>query len=133
MYLNEEIKSIVDLKPKYFSDMWNIFDWLCYGLLTVCITTHIVDVAAHSETTARLHIRIMSITIILLWLRLMKNARAFSLLGPFVVMLGHMLGDFVRFIFLYLEFYIPFLCAFWMIFGGTKKSENNPDEQVEVD
>ncbi|XP_035826485.1 uncharacterized protein LOC101851051 isoform X3 [Aplysia californica] len=132
-YLREEIEAIEDLKPKYFSDMWNIFDWLCYILLTVCIVTHIADVIAHSETLARLHIRIMSITIILLWLRLMKNARAFALLGPFIVMLGHMLKDCARFLFLYMEFYIPYLAAFWMIFGGTKKARDNSGEEVSVD
>lgn len=131
-YLKEEIDAIIDLKPKYFSDMWNIFDWLCYALLSVCIITHVIDVIKPSETAARNHIRFMSVTIILLWLRLMKNARAFSLLGPFIVMLGHMLSDFVKFMFLYLEFYIPFLCAFWMLFGGTKKSESDSSEVVEV-
>ena len=50
-------------------------------LLLTCILTHIVDVSNHTHVVARLHIRIMAITIILLWLRLMKNARAFSLLG----------------------------------------------------
>lgn len=59
----------------------NIFDWACYILLLVDILTHIADILAHSEGLARAHIRIMAITIILLWLRLMKNARAFALLG----------------------------------------------------
>ena len=59
----------------------NIFDWLCYILLLVDICTHVADVLSHSEVLARAHIRLMAITIILLWLRLMKNARAFALLG----------------------------------------------------
>lgn len=59
----------------------NIFDWLCYILLLVDICTHVVDVISHSEGVARAHIRLMAVTIILLWLRLMKNARAFALLG----------------------------------------------------
>ena len=59
----------------------NIFDWLCYILLLVDICTHVADVISHSEAVARAHIRLMAITIILLWLRLMKNARAFALLG----------------------------------------------------
>ena len=28
--------------------------------------------------------------------------------GPFIVMLGHMLKDCARFLFLYMEFYLPF-------------------------
>ncbi|RUS78045.1 hypothetical protein EGW08_014184 [Elysia chlorotica] len=132
-YLRQEIGELQNLKPKYFSDMWNIFDWLCYVMLIICMVTHIADVANHTEKIARAHIRLMAVTIILLWLRLMKNARAFALLGPFIVMLGHMLKDCVRFLFLYMEFYIPFLAAFWMIFGGTKKAETNSGEEVVVD
>ena len=50
-------------------------------LLVACVITHIVDVVNHTDFSARLHIRIMAITVILIWLRLMKNARAFSALG----------------------------------------------------
>ncbi|ESO84661.1 hypothetical protein LOTGIDRAFT_168525 [Lottia gigantea] len=129
-FLNRELEMLKEVDQSYFSDMWNVFDWTCYFLLTVCVATHIADVIAHSEHLARWHVRFMSFTIIILWLRLMKNARAFTLLGPFIVMLGHMLKDLLRFVFLYLEFYIPYVCAFWIIFGGDKRAEddiNNPD------
>ncbi|CAL1548535.1 unnamed protein product [Lymnaea stagnalis] len=132
-YLKSEIGEVEKLKPKYFSDPWNIFDWLCYICLLACMATHIADIISHSEILARAHIRLMAVTIILLWLRLMKNARAFSQLGrPFIVMLGHILTDCARFIFLYLEFYIPYCAAFWMIFGGTKKTAIDSTEEVTV-
>ena len=54
---------------------------MVYTLLTVCVITHIVDIVNHTDFIARLHIRVMAITVILIWLRLMKNARAFSALG----------------------------------------------------
>ncbi|XP_076463277.1 uncharacterized protein LOC143295453 isoform X2 [Babylonia areolata] len=132
-YLQTELTALEDLQPKYFRDAWNIFDWLCYIMLLVDVFTHIADVVSHSESLARAHIRVMCVTIILLWLRLMKNARAFALLGPFIVMLGHMMKDCVRFLFLYMEFYIPFMAAFWMLYGGTKKSESDSSEEVVVD
>ncbi|XP_078610224.1 uncharacterized protein LOC144881203 isoform X4 [Branchiostoma floridae x Branchiostoma japonicum] len=117
-FLLREIDQIQDQKSSYFSDFWNLFDWTLYLLLLVCITTHIVDVFAHSEELARWHIRIFALTIIIMWLRLMKNARAFRAIGPFIVILSHMFYDILRFVYLYLEFYIPFACAFWMLFGG---------------
>jgi len=40
-------------------------------------------------------------------------------MGPFIVMLGKIAGDVLRFLFLYIEIYIPYACAFWIIFGGT--------------
>lgn len=39
-------------------------------------------------------------------------------MGPFIVMLGKIAGDVLRFLFLYAEIYIPYACAFWIIFGG---------------
>jgi len=32
-------------------------------------------------------------------------------------MLGKILWDIIRFLYLYAEFYIPYACAFWMVFG----------------
>ncbi|KAG9344546.1 hypothetical protein JZ751_011217 [Albula glossodonta] len=40
-------------------------------------------------------------------------------MGPFIVMLGKVVGDVLRFLFLYIEIFIPYACAFWMIFGDT--------------
>ncbi|XP_078318077.1 uncharacterized protein LOC111118347 isoform X2 [Crassostrea virginica] len=127
-YLQKELEGLDDARPRYWSDFWNIFDWICYVFLMASITTHIVDIFVHSDDLARAHIRIMAVTIILLWLRLMKVARAFAVLGPFIVMLYHMVKDVLRFAFLYLEFYLPFVCAFWMIFGGSKKDYNTSEE-----
>ncbi|RXN24755.1 transient receptor potential channel pyrexia-like protein [Labeo rohita] len=39
-------------------------------------------------------------------------------MGPFIVMLGNIAGDVLRFLFLYIEIHIPYACAFWIIFGG---------------
>ena len=65
----------------------NWFDYICYAFLLACIVTHVVDIAHHTNMLALAHIRIMSITIILLWVRLMKIVRAFSLLGMYYVLL----------------------------------------------
>ncbi|XP_064624369.1 transient receptor potential cation channel subfamily A member 1-like isoform X1 [Lineus longissimus] len=137
-YILQEKDELDKAAPQYASDWWNIFDWVCYVLLLSCIVTHIADVAlpVHSVLLAHAHIRIMSVNIILLWLRLMKNARAFSLLGPFIAMLGHILNDVVKFIFLFLEFYIPYFCAFWMTLGGKNTLDHylyNPPEANSTD
>ncbi|XP_074640944.1 uncharacterized protein LOC141898762 [Tubulanus polymorphus] len=123
MFLNLEKEDMDKLKPQYFNDFWNIFDWLCYFLIIVVLVTHFVDVANHNHLLALWHNRINAVNIIMLWLRLMKNARAFSSLGPFIVIVGSMFGDIVKFAFLYLVFYIPYVCAFWMILGGENPKE----------
>ncbi|KAK3554778.1 hypothetical protein QTP70_033475 [Hemibagrus guttatus] len=41
-----------------------------------------------------------------------------KVMGPFIVMLGKIVGDVLRFLFLYAEIYVPYACAFWILFGG---------------
>lgn len=137
LFLKQELQNLKEMHTRYFSDMWNWFDWFCYTLLLAVIGTHIADIAAHTDQMARVHIRLTAIVIIFLWLRLMKNIRAFSMLGPFVVMVGAMLSDLLKFAFLYFEFYIPYVCAFWMIFGGNKYPDGSAGDpnrtEVSVD
>lgn len=38
------------------------------------------------------------------------------------MMLGHILRDTLRFGFLYFEFFIPYIIAFWMLFGGKERA-----------
>ncbi|CAD5123450.1 DgyrCDS11796 [Dimorphilus gyrociliatus] len=114
-------------RASYFNDPWNIFDWICYVLLTVASITHVVDVIDHTNAISRWHIRIMAIAIILIWIRILKIARAYSV-GPFVVMIFKMLTDIFKFVFVYLVFFCPYVFAFWMIFGASKRPEKNINE-----
>ncbi|XP_055489450.1 uncharacterized protein LOC129696067 [Leucoraja erinacea] len=100
-----------------FLDM-NLFDWLVYLLLFALIGTYAADLSMSSDTIHTTHIRLCAVTTIFLWLRVMKHVRAIRALGPFIVMLGKIIVDLLKFLFLYGEFYIPFACAFWIIFGG---------------
>ena len=52
----------------------------------------------------------------------MKACRAFKALGPFITLLGHVVEDTLKFAFLYFEFFIPYCCAFWIIFGGAENA-----------
>ncbi|XP_048384543.1 transient receptor potential channel pyrexia-like [Stegostoma tigrinum] len=117
-YLKKQLAGLEELHPHYFKDFWNLFDWMVYLLLFALIATHAVDLTTESEFIHVAHIRLFAVTIIFLWLRLMKHVRAIRALGPFIVMLGKIVVDLLKFLFLYGEFYIPFACAFWIIFGG---------------
>ncbi|OWF47267.1 uncharacterized protein LOC110454575 isoform X2 [Mizuhopecten yessoensis] len=138
-YLKDELHELDKQIPRYFKDFWNVFDWVCYGCLGICIVSHLADVIRHTEGTARFHINFMSVTLILLWLRLAKCARSFKQLGPLIVILGNMIEDFILFACLYLQFYLPYVCAYWMIFGGekvtydTRNADNNTAEYLIVE
>ncbi|XP_072017913.1 LOW QUALITY PROTEIN: uncharacterized protein [Amphiura filiformis] len=118
-FLQSEVEAIKDQSPEYFSDPWNYFDWFVYAQLMCIAIMHSVDIFVDAQGLSMITKRIFAVTIIFLWLRFMKTARAFRALGPFIVMLGNIAIDLARFAFLYVEFYIPYACAFWMIFGGT--------------
>ncbi|XP_073776628.1 uncharacterized protein si:ch73-193i2.2 [Danio rerio] len=119
-YLEGQIKYIRNLKGTYAQDLWNIFDWLVYLLLLAVLGIHLADIFLVSDLLRLNSLRLFAVSIIFLWLRLMKHVRAFRAMGPFIVMLGKIAGDVLRFLFLYIEIYVPFACAFWIIFGGLE-------------
>eukprot|EP00794_Sanderia_malayensis_P006243 gene6243-6962_t len=61
---------------------------------------------------------LLSTTVMILCLRLMRICRAFNFLSVFIVLLGHVVGATVKFAFLFFEFFIPYVCMIWLIFGG---------------
>ncbi|XP_067467009.1 transient receptor potential cation channel subfamily A member 1 [Thunnus thynnus] len=119
VFLLNQNKRIHKMRGNYSRDLWNVFDWLAYTLLAVSFGVHMADVVRPSVHLHSISLRLFAITIIFLWLRLMKHVRAFRLMGPFIVMLGNIIGDVMRFLFLYAEIFIPYACAFWIIFGGS--------------
>ena len=116
-YLMQEIDALHQQSPSYFKDAWNIVDWLAYSLIMATIGTHLLAWFLNSSAAMDVHINIFSATLITIWIRLLKFARAFTALGPFVVMLSHVSRDVLKFCFLFFVFYIPYAASFWMVFG----------------
>ena len=132
-YLAMERNEIIDSGISYFNDSWNYFDWVTYGWILGIIATRIFAVVLNSDSARSLHPKVFAIGLIFIWLRLMKVFRGFVTLGPFIVMIGHIIDDTLKFGFLYFEIYVPYVCAFWIIFGGKKNAEimekNGQDSQ----
>jgi len=132
-YLAMERNEILDSGISYFNDSWNYFDWVTYGWILGIIATRIFAVGLESVSAHSLHPKVFAIGLIFIWLRLMKVFRGFVTLGPFIVMIGHIIDDTLKFGFLYFEIYVPYVCAFWIIFGGKKNAEimenNGQDSQ----
>lgn len=119
VFFLDQNKQIHRMTGSYRQDKWNVFDWLVYVLLAAAFGVHMADVFRPSAALHIASVRLFAVTIIFLWLRLMKHVRAFRVMGPFIVMLGNIVGDVMRFLFLYAEIFIPYACAFWIIFGGS--------------
>ena len=107
-YLRLELQSLQDQEPSYFYDLWNWFDWITYFILFVQLVMHVVDVIAHHSTLTDVQRGTFAVAIILIWVRLMKNFRAFRQVGPFIVICTYMIKDILRWLFVYLIFYIPY-------------------------
>lgn len=122
-YLEMERNEIIDSGISYFNDSWNYFDWVTYAWILGIIVTRIFAVVLKNDSARSLHPKVFAIALIFIWLRLMKVFRGFVTLGPFIVMIGHIIDDTLKFGFLYFEIYVPFVCAFWIIFGGKKNAE----------
>lgn len=96
----------------------------------------------NNETANKIHPRVYAIGLIVIWIRFMRSVRSFQSVGPFIVILGSVINDTIKFTFLFFEFYIPYTVAFWILFGGkenaggwyflivkTTKRENNPNSE----
>ncbi|KAK7101068.1 uncharacterized protein [Littorina saxatilis] len=118
-YLESELAALKRrTKVKYFTDMWNFVNWTSYVWLALSAVTRVYVSVAVTPFALTTHIQVMTVGIILVWLRLMQYLRAFTFMGAFVVMLPQLMLDTLRFLIIYLEFFCPFWAAFWMIYGG---------------
>ncbi|XP_078460716.1 transient receptor potential cation channel subfamily V member 5-like [Lampetra planeri] len=98
----------------------NIHDWLVNLLLLALLVVHAVHAIRPGDAVALLHVRVAAVALVPLWLSNLKHIRAFSFLGPFVVMLGKIVRYTFKFIFLSAQFFIPFFFSFWIIFGNNE-------------
>ena len=134
IYLESEIKSIRASEDGYFSDPWNVMDCTTYISVLVVIVTRIVSLVSSSPGAEKVHPRAYTVALIFMWLHFMKSCRPFATLGPFITMLGHVIIDTLKFMFLFFEFFIPYAVAFWILFGGqdnANKMEASGKESVD--
>ena len=117
-YLTREIREIQDLRSSYILDKWNYFDWLTYSTMALTVICHIVSVKQKTKAANEASRAVGSVMLIFMWLRMLKYARPFKILGLFVVMLSHVATDTVKILFLSMHFFIPYLAAFWITFGS---------------
>lgn len=78
-----------------------------------------------NQTVAAVAVRVLCTGLVFSWLKVLKYARSHEDIGPFVVMLGHMAEDTFRFLFIFLDLFIPFTVAYFVIF--SKAEEEDPD------
>lgn len=108
---------------EYFQDKWNYMDVLVYALLLTGELLQVIGVQLDEKHLLYIGIRILLLGLVLAWLKLLKFARSFESVGPFVVMLGDMLNDTVKFCFLFLILFVPFTVAFVTVFSTVETED----------
>ena len=123
-YLNSEMDLVRNSTAmSYWKNGWNIFEWIAFISILSVIFTRAAACITNTPSAHEMHTKAFPILLILLWFRFMKCCRCYQSLGPFITMLGHVASDTMKFAFLFFEFFIPYVCAFWILFGGLKGSE----------
>ena len=95
----------------------NLYDLASIILLLACIGTHVDDILDHTEYKARLHIRIMAITIIIISVRLLKSSRIIiPQFGTLVMILYYTISDMIIWFILYLVIWLSFSKSLELLF-----------------
>merc|ERR1712139_674186 len=98
------------------SDPWNIMELVTLSTVLVVITTRVVTIFKPTHGTEQLHRRSYTAFLILTWLHFMKSCRPFTALGPFIALLGNVVGVTIQFAFLFIMFFLPYTVGFWILF-----------------
>ncbi|XP_065646912.1 transient receptor potential cation channel subfamily A member 1 [Hydra vulgaris] len=116
-YLKQEIRELKNSKLSYMKDYWNIFDWVTYFLMAFSISLHLIEMARQNKYSLTTKKYSASALMVCMWLRLLKFARPFKLLGVFVVMLGYIVNDALTILYLAMHIFIPYTALFYINFG----------------
>ena len=129
-YIRDEMKLIKGMPLLSTMDAWFFFDWLVIVLILLTISLNLAYYLVDTNSIRSYYVRVLSILLVLVWLRILKYLRPFPGIGTLVLILGATGGDFVNWGFFFLLLFIPFSSCFWIIFGGL--SENKVDGFVKV-
>ena len=114
------LKNTLILKLNQFIPR-NWYDWCTIILLIACIATHIADIANHTTYLAQTHIRLMSVTIIIVCVRLLKTSQILvPKFGSVVQMLIFSSSDILAWFALYCALWLPF-CNYILVMTEVVK------------
>lgn len=87
-FLENEVTRIEKYKSTFWKDHWNIFEWISLFFVLIMFALHIGNVISPDEEVFRAAKFISAISLILVWFRLYKTLRIFSLISEVNVLLS---------------------------------------------
>ncbi|RNA05570.1 transient receptor potential cation channel subfamily V member 3-like isoform X2, partial [Brachionus plicatilis] len=125
--LNQDSKNLF---LSYITDPWNILDLITIIFVIAALGTHLADILNHSEIIARNHIRVTSISVLLVSARVLKNGRIlWEPFGMLVMTLYFIVWDIFVWILVFLITLIPFTTSFYILFGNGQTISCIPEAQ----
>lgn len=114
-------------RSSYFNNGngWIYFDWLALLLVISTIITHITFLKTDTEIAYKIHKCTLIQLLLVLWIRIAKYLRPFQSTGPIVVIFSHIMKDIIKCSFLFALLFIPYACAFWLMFGPYSSTPVN--------
>jgi len=125
-YIESEIQRVWKFRGTHSRNiLWSIYEWMCHGSVLATAAAEVYyELNPMDKVAWKAFSIVLSISVMMICLRLMKMCRAFTFLSAFIVLLGHVLGATLKFAFLFFEFFIPYVCILWVIFGGKENAAN---------
>lgn len=128
----DHISTVQGLSKKVL--FWFIYEWVNLAFITICIVLRILSFNLNVEKKAIFIIFKIAISLNMAYamLRLIKVLARFKIINVFLKMTSHAGSSFIQIIFLYLQFYIPFVALFWLWFGIPNVKNYRKNEAYEI-
>ena len=134
-YLRKEQETVRKSISAYSGDYWNTFDWFSIVMMLATLCAHF-PIKYHEPYAKEYSIEkgiLLSITLVIVWLKMFKYCRVLEMLGPFCVIIASLPMDFVKIAIVYIILYAPMACLFYHFFScpyndlGFEADPCNPD------
>ena len=124
-FLEAEVNRL-DVTTSFWSYGWNIIEAFVLFLAIIYFAiTMLLYSFSNNNKIINARTGLASCILLACWLRLNRSLMFFQSIGPFITMLGETINATVQFGFLFFEFFVPFVCAAWVTFGGVRKGNHH--------
>ncbi|GCB74429.1 hypothetical protein scyTo_0003519 [Scyliorhinus torazame] len=117
-FIQNELNNLAATKL-YNQKFGFLYDCLVIALLLLVIITHLVNISLHTNyILSWLHVQCVAIT-----LPPLNDVHTFSqrFFGPFLAMVSSIIPIIFKFLFIYIQFFLPFAFAYYVVFGGLEQ------------
>jgi ankyrin repeat protein len=116
--LIEKETRVIEKLPLPYKRVDNMIDWIALLFQMISLITHLIDIGAHTNSKAEVHIIFSYLTTIFIWFRNLLSVYG-AVPGIDLICMLRLIGSqFYRFFFLYIRIIIPFFLIFWTMFSG---------------